>query len=82
MPSITCIIPNAQREVGTRGKPQKGKEDMLSIRSEAQDIIDGKIDPENNPLKHAPHTVRDLVGDWDRPYTRECAHSRGTFGKV
>ncbi|WP_293573828.1 aminomethyl-transferring glycine dehydrogenase [Phaeobacter sp.] len=46
---------------------------MLSIREEAQDIIDGKIDPENNPLKNAPHTVRDLVGDWDRPYTREQA---------
>ncbi|CUH50370.1 Glycine dehydrogenase [decarboxylating] [Ruegeria atlantica] len=46
---------------------------MLSIRAEAQDIIDGKIDAENNPLKNAPHTVRDLVGDWDRPYSREQA---------
>ena len=27
---------------------------MLSIRAEAQDIIDGKIDAENNPLKNAP----------------------------
>ncbi|WP_058277276.1 hypothetical protein, partial [Ruegeria atlantica] len=35
--------------------------------------IDGKIDAENNPLKNAPHTVRDLVGDWDRPYSREQA---------
>ena len=31
------------------------------------------MDPENNPLKHAPHTVEDLVGDWDRPYSREQA---------
>ncbi|MBO9409843.1 aminomethyl-transferring glycine dehydrogenase [Shimia sp. R9_1] len=46
---------------------------MISIRAEAQDIIDGKIDPENNPLKHAPHTVRDLVGEWDRPYSRDQA---------
>lgn len=46
---------------------------MLSIRTEAQDIIDGKIDAENNPLKNAPHTMRDLVGEWDRPYTREQA---------
>ncbi|MDA5095354.1 aminomethyl-transferring glycine dehydrogenase [Aliiroseovarius sp. KMU-50] len=46
---------------------------MISIRGEAQDIIDGKIDAENNPLKNAPHTVRDLVGEWDRPYTREEA---------
>ena len=27
----------------------------------------------NNPLKNAPHTVEDLVGDWDRPYSREQA---------
>ncbi|WP_282078205.1 aminomethyl-transferring glycine dehydrogenase [Epibacterium ulvae] len=46
---------------------------MLSIRAEAQAVIDGKIDADNNPLKNAPHTVRDLVGDWDRPYTREQA---------
>ncbi|MBO9402943.1 aminomethyl-transferring glycine dehydrogenase [Shimia sp. R9_3] len=46
---------------------------MLSIRAEAQDIIDGKIDLQNNPLKHAPHTVRDLVGEWDRPYSRDQA---------
>ncbi|WP_114010023.1 aminomethyl-transferring glycine dehydrogenase [Cohaesibacter intestini] len=44
---------------------------MLDIRREAQDIEDGKIDRENNPLKHAPHTMRDLVGEWDRPYSRE-----------
>ncbi len=44
---------------------------MLAIRQEAQDIEDGKIDPQNNPLKRAPHTVEDLVGDWDRPYSRE-----------
>ncbi len=46
---------------------------MLSIRAEAQAVIDGEMDAENNPLKHAPHTVRDLVGDWDRPYSREQA---------
>jgi len=46
---------------------------MLAIRAEAQDIEDGKIDGENNPLKRAPHTVEDLVGEWDRPYSREQA---------
>jgi glycine dehydrogenase len=56
-----------------KGELDRFCEAMLSIRSEAQDVIDGKIDPENNPLKNAPHTVRDLVGDWDRPYTREQA---------
>ncbi|MFT4716135.1 MAG: glycine dehydrogenase [Paracoccaceae bacterium] len=46
---------------------------MLAIHAEAKDIEEGRIDPENNPLKNAPHTVEDLIGDWDRPYTREQA---------
>ena len=47
---------------------------MLAIREEARAIEDGRIDRENNPLKHAPHTMEDLVAEsWDRPYTREQA---------
>ncbi|MEC9434124.1 MAG: aminomethyl-transferring glycine dehydrogenase [Pseudomonadota bacterium] len=46
---------------------------MLAIRAEAQAIEDGTLDRENNPLKRAPHTVEDLVGEWDRPYSREQA---------
>jgi len=46
---------------------------MLAIRAEAKDIEEGRIDKENNPLKNAPHTVEDLVGEWDRPYSREQA---------
>ncbi len=48
-------------------------EAMLAIRREASDIEEGRIDANNNPLKNAPHTVEDLVGDWDRPYSREQA---------
>ncbi|HQY42703.1 MAG TPA: aminomethyl-transferring glycine dehydrogenase, partial [Paracoccaceae bacterium] len=44
---------------------------MLSIRAEIAAIEKGEMDAENNPLKHAPHTVNALVGDWDRPYSRE-----------
>ncbi len=44
---------------------------MLAIREEIRAVEAGTADAENNPLKHAPHTVEDLVGDWDRPYTRE-----------
>ena len=46
---------------------------MLAIREEARAIEEGRMDPKNNPLKNAPHTVEDLVGEWDRPYTREQA---------
>ncbi|RZV98253.1 MAG: glycine dehydrogenase (aminomethyl-transferring), partial [Rhodobacteraceae bacterium] len=44
---------------------------MLSIREEIRAIEAGEVDPENNPLKRAPHTVEDLVGEWNRPYSRE-----------
>ena len=44
---------------------------MLAIRAEIADIEYGTVDPDNNPLKNAPHTMEDLVKDWDRPYTRE-----------
>jgi glycine dehydrogenase len=44
---------------------------MLAIRAEISDIENGAVDPDNNPLKNAPHTMEDLVKDWDRPYTRE-----------
>jgi glycine dehydrogenase len=46
---------------------------MLAIREEARAIEDGSMDKDNNPLKNAPHTVQDLVGEWDRPYSREQA---------
>ena len=46
---------------------------MLGIAREIADIETGKSDPENNVLRNAPHTVEDLVGDWERPYSREAA---------
>ncbi|MBW4961350.1 aminomethyl-transferring glycine dehydrogenase [Sulfitobacter sp. CW3] len=44
---------------------------MLAIREEIRAIENGDMPRENNTLKNAPHTVEDLVGDWDLPYTRE-----------
>jgi glycine dehydrogenase len=44
---------------------------MLAIRAEIDDVANGTLDAENNPLKRAPHTVEDLVGEWNRPYGRE-----------
>ncbi|TDE35602.1 aminomethyl-transferring glycine dehydrogenase [Antarcticimicrobium sediminis] len=44
---------------------------MLAIREEIRAIEEGRMDPENNPLKNAPHTMEDLVKEWERPYSRE-----------
>ena len=46
---------------------------MLAIAAEAEDVAEGRLPRDDNPLIHAPHTVEDLIGDWDRPYSRERA---------
>ncbi len=44
---------------------------MLAIRDEIAEVADGRMDAAASPLRHAPHTVQDLVAEWDRPYSRE-----------
>lgn len=47
---------------------------LISIRQEIKAIEEGKVPRDGNILKMAPHTQGDLlVGEWDRPYTREQA---------
>ncbi len=46
---------------------------LRAIRDEIAQVEGGTMDADNNPLKNAPHTMEDLVRDWDRPYTREAA---------
>lgn len=47
---------------------------MESIRGEIAEIESGKITIEDSPLRHAPHTIGDLVrDDWDRKYSRQIA---------
>jgi glycine dehydrogenase len=43
---------------------------MLTIRSEISRVEQGEWSAENNPLHHAPHTLADITGDWDRAYSR------------
>jgi glycine dehydrogenase len=47
---------------------------LISIHAEIEAIASGKVDRENNPLKNAPHTARQIASEkWDRPYSREQA---------
>jgi len=48
-------------------------EAMIAIRNEIRKIEAGEWPADNNPLKHAPHSQADILGDWDRPYSRETA---------
>jgi glycine dehydrogenase len=45
---------------------------LLAIREEIRAVEKGEITAEASPLRHAPHTVNDLVADWDRAYSREA----------
>ena len=44
---------------------------MLAIRSEIREVEDGRMPVDQSPLRHAPHTMEDLIRPWDRAYTRE-----------
>jgi glycine dehydrogenase len=47
---------------------------MESIRDEITQIESGAISIEESPLRHAPHTIGDLLNEkWDRKYSREIA---------
>ncbi len=49
-------------------------EALIAIKSEIQEVIDGKADAKNNVLKNAPHTEQVVISDaWDKPYSREKA---------
>ena len=47
---------------------------MISIHAEIEAVANGKQDRQNNLLKNAPHTARQIASDkWDRTYSREQA---------
>jgi len=47
---------------------------MISIKNEIKDIMDGKIDGKDNPLKNAPHTAMHVTSNsWTHPYNRKQA---------
>ena len=64
-------------------------EAMISIRQEIARIESGEWTVEESPLRFAPHTVEDVVGEWHRVYDRTLAlyplaslRSRGYFPPV
>jgi len=47
---------------------------MLAIRQEIADIAAGRLDKVDNPLKNAPHTAAEVMGDaWSHGYSRQQA---------
>ena len=47
---------------------------MIQIRDEIRAVEDGRLDREDNPLKHAPHTATMVsASEWTHAYPRELA---------
>lgn len=45
-------------------------EAMIAIRNEIRKVEENTYPAEQSPLRHAPHTLDDVIEDWNRPYTR------------
>ncbi|MDZ4676093.1 MAG: aminomethyl-transferring glycine dehydrogenase [Oligoflexia bacterium] len=68
----TMMIEPTESE--TQGELDRFCDAMISIRKEITEIEDGKLDRDDNMLKHAPHTAATVIADkWEHPYSRERA---------
>merc|ERR1712135_122774 len=60
--------------MGDKGELDRFADAMLSIREEIRKVETGEWPTDDNPLKNAPHTQREVAGsDWSHPYSREVA---------
>ncbi|MDH5493843.1 MAG: aminomethyl-transferring glycine dehydrogenase, partial [Myxococcales bacterium] len=49
-------------------------EALIAIREEIRAVEQGRMDRQDNPLKHAPHTAEAIASDtWSHPYSRQQA---------
>ena len=62
---------------------------MVSIRREIAEVQNGAVTSDESVLRHAPHTIEDIAGDWNRAYSRDTAlfpvsslRSRGYYPPV
>jgi glycine dehydrogenase len=46
---------------------------MISIRREISAVQSGSVTVEESVLRHAPHTIEDIAGEWNRSYPRDEA---------
>jgi glycine dehydrogenase len=77
-PTVSWPVPGTMMIEPTESEPKEELDRfcdaMIAIRGEIQSVIDGHLDREDNPLKHAPHTAAAVTADqWPHRYTREQA---------
>jgi glycine dehydrogenase len=68
VPGTLMIEPTESEDLGELDRFCQA---MLAIRAEIEQIAAGTMAVEDSPLRHAPHTAQDLLGDWHRSYAPE-----------
>ena len=77
-PTISFPVPGTLMIEPTESEPKdeldRFCDALIAIRGEIQAVIDGTAHPQDNVLKHAPHTVGVATADtWAHSYSREAA---------
>ena len=79
-PTVSFPVPGTLMVEPTESEPRaeldRFCEAMLAIRSEIEDIAEGRSDRTDNVLRNAPHTADDVAvpdSEWSHPYSRERA---------
>ena len=77
-PTMSFPVPGTLMIEPTESEPKaeldRFIEAMVQIRREIREVEDGLMRAEDSPLRHAPHTLDDLVDpEWERAYSREQA---------
>jgi glycine dehydrogenase len=77
-PTISFPVPGTIMIEPTESEPKaeldRFCDSLIAIRGEIQEVIDGKAHPQDNVLKHAPHTAAVVTADaWSHAYSRSKA---------
>jgi glycine dehydrogenase len=65
----TLMIEPTESE--TLGELERFCDAMVAIRGEIERVASGEWAVADSPLRHAPHTAEDLLGEWQRGYPRD-----------
>lgn len=77
-PTISWPVPGTMMieptESESKAEMDRYCEALILIRQEITDIEEGRLPRDNNPLKHAPHTIETIAqSEWPYSYSRETA---------
>lgn len=77
-PTMSFPVPGTLMIEPTESEPRaeldRFIEAMICIRREIARVEMGELDADNNMLRHAPHTLADIMDEtWDRPYSKNEA---------